>query len=188
MEFAKSMTFIIDARTTRFGNWMLTVRRWKFKWCANLDRNLSQIASNWSSLWKPWWKDIPKWAPYVKHSIVFIRNNKYNWPCHRKAPRRYYSTKEFVFNGKKVFSVKEVRDDKKFLDQGDLTKWFVLNDAPFREQIERFGDFPIATRFDKGEPRLLVTAVDIAEGIAVTFDSYKKSDGKRKTVYYPGTK
>ena len=38
------------------------------------------------------------------------------------------------------------------------------------------------------QPRLLVTAVDIAEGIAVTFDSYKKSDGKRKTVYYPGTK
>jgi len=30
--------------------------------------------------------------------------------------------------------------------------------------------------------------VDIAEGKTVTFDSYKKSDGKRKTVYLPGKK
>jgi NTE family protein len=65
---------------------------------------------------------------------------------------------------------------------------FVLNDAPLREQIDLFGDLPIATSFDKGEPRLLVTAVDIAEGIAVTFDSYKKLDGKRKTVYHPARK
>jgi NTE family protein len=65
---------------------------------------------------------------------------------------------------------------------------FVLNDAPLRELIDLFGDLPIATSFDKGEPRLLVTAVDIAEGIAVTFDSYKKLDGKRKTLYYPGRK
>jgi NTE family protein len=33
-----------------------------------------------------------------------------------------------------------------------------------------------------------VTAVDIAEGIPVVFDSYKKLGGKRKTVYYPRTK
>lgn len=64
----------------------------------------------------------------------------------------------------------------------------VLNDAPLQSQIELFGDFPIATRLDKGEPRLLITAVDIAEGVAVTFDSYKKADGKRKTVYYSGAK
>ena len=62
------------------------------------------------------------------------------------------------------------------------------HDIPLQLQIEAFGDFPIATSLDKGEPRLLVTAVDIAEGITVTFDSYKKSDGKRKTVYYPGRK
>lgn len=74
----------------------------------------------------------------------------------------------------------------KFLDES--TKRVVLNDIPLRQQIETFGDFPIATRFDKGEPRLLVTAVDIAEGIPVVFDSYKKLGGKRKTVYYPRTK
>jgi hypothetical protein len=64
----------------------------------------------------------------------------------------------------------------------------VLNDEPLQKQIETFGAFPIKSSFDKGEPRLLVTAVDIAEGITVTFDSYKKPDGKRKTVYYSGGK
>jgi predicted acylesterase/phospholipase RssA len=61
----------------------------------------------------------------------------------------------------------------------------LLNDEPLKKKIQEFGKFPIGTGFDKGQPRLLVTAVDIAEGITVTFDSYKKSDGKRKTVYYP---
>jgi NTE family protein len=62
------------------------------------------------------------------------------------------------------------------------------NDEPLKKLIEDFGKFPIGTCFDKGEPRLLVTAVDIAEGITVTFDSYKKSDSKRKTEYRSGEK
>jgi NTE family protein len=85
-----------------------------------------------------------------------------------------------------VFSSKESRPDNKFLDQS--ATWYMLNDVPLQLQIEAFGDFPIATRFDKGEPRLLITAVDIVEGETVVFDSYKKSDGKRKTVYYQGRK
>lgn len=80
----------------------------------------------------------------------------------------------------------KARPDLKFFD--DEAKWFVFNDEPLQKQIEIFGTFPIGTSFDKGEPRLLITAVDIAEGITVTFDSYKKSDGKRKTVYYSGRK
>jgi len=87
-----------------------------------------------------------------------------------------------------VFSIKTFRPDDKFLNKEPFALWMVLDDAPLQSQIELFGGLPIATRFDKGEPRLLITAVDIAEGIAVTFDSYKKADGKRKTVYYPGRK
>ena len=34
-----------------------------------------------------------------------------------EAARRYYSTKEFVYKGKKVFSIKDIRPDTKFLDQ-----------------------------------------------------------------------
>ena len=135
--------------------------------------------------WKPWTKDSPLWAPCAKESAhVEVLETK-NLAT-EEAARRYYSAKEFVFKGKKVFSSKEPRPDNKFFDQ--TATWYMLNDVPLQLQIEAFGDFPIATRLDKGEPRLLVTAVDIAEGITVTFDSYKKSDGKRKTVYYPGRK
>jgi NTE family protein len=35
----------------------------------------------------------------------------------------------------------------------------------------------------KGEPRLLLVAVDIQEAAAVVFDSYKKEDGTRKSQY-----
>jgi NTE family protein len=136
--------------------------------------------------WKPWTKDVPGWVPCAKQTTLQDEGkiDSINLAT-EEAARRYYSTKEFVFKGKKVFSIKDVRPDKKFLDEGGLTKWIILNDIPLREQIELFGGFPIATRFDKRQPRLLVTAVDIAEGMPVTFDSYKKLGGKRKTVYYP---
>jgi NTE family protein len=42
---------------------------------------------------------------------------------------------------------------------------------------------PIATCFEKGEPRLLVISVDAAEGTTVTFDSYENEQGKRETEY-----
>ncbi len=135
--------------------------------------------------WKPWTKDPPQWAPCAKESPHVECLDTKNLAT-EEAARRYYSAKEFVSKGKKVFSSKEPRPDNKFFDQN--ATWYMLNDVPLQLQIEAFGDFPIATRLDKGEPRLLVTAVDIAEGITVTFDSYKKSDGKRKTVYYPGRK
>jgi NTE family protein len=133
----------------------------------------------------PWWRP---WTTERTTRSHDDKNIKLKDLASEDAARRYYSTKEFVFKGRKVFSIKEVRPDNKFRDQGDLAKWVVLNDEPLKKRIEEFGKFPIGTRFDKGEPRLLVTAVDIAEGITVTFDSYKKSDGKRKTVYYPGRK
>ena len=129
--------------------------------------------------WEPWTEEFRNWKPDRK-KIVSIAS--------KEAARRYYSTIEFVYVGKKVFSIKTFRPDDKFLNKEPFAQWMVLDDAPLQSQIELFGDLPIATRFDKGEPRLLITAVDIAEGIAVTFDSYKKADGKRKTVYYPGRK
>jgi NTE family protein len=137
--------------------------------------------------WKPWTKDSPQWAPRAKETTTSTEKNMNTKDlASEEAARRYYSAKEFVSKGKKVFSSKEIRPDNKFFDQN--ATWYMLNDVPLQLQIEAFRDFSIATRFDKGEPRLLVTAVDIAEGETVVFDSYKKSDGKRKTVYYPGRK
>jgi predicted acylesterase/phospholipase RssA len=49
--------------------------------------------------------------------------------------------------------------------------------------LERFANFPIATAQEDNQPRLILVAVDVAEGIPVTFDSYPKEDGSRKTEY-----
>ncbi len=122
--------------------------------------------------WKPW-KD--KW-----------NEKKIEGIASEELARRYYSTKYFVFGGKKVFSTKEIRPDFKFMD-GD-NKQIVLNELPLKERIKEYGEFPIATSFESDQPRLLITALDIAEGITVTFDSYKKEDGTMKTTYFPGRK
>jgi NTE family protein len=54
---------------------------------------------------------------------------------------------------------------------------------PLRRSLERFAKFPIATTKEDDQPRLLLVAVDVADGVPVTFDSYPKADGSRKTEY-----
>jgi NTE family protein len=51
------------------------------------------------------------------------------------------------------------------------------------ESIEEYARFPILTDFKNKQPRLLVCSVDVAEGVTVTFDSYPKADGSRKSEY-----
>lgn len=52
-----------------------------------------------------------------------------------------------------------------------------------KESLEKFARFPISTSFEKGEPRLLLVAVDVQEATPVVFDSYEKEDGTRKSEY-----
>ena len=51
---------------------------------------------------------------------------------------------------------------------------------PLKQSLERFAKFPIATS-KKKIARALLVAVDVADGIPVTFDSFPKEDGSRKT-------
>lgn len=128
------------------------------------------------------------WHPWRKERCD-NENNLYTMMgslASEELARRYYSTKVFVFGGKKVFCAKDVRPDFKFWDENN--KRIVLNDLPLQERIKEFGEFPIATSFERNQPRLLITALDIAEGVTVTFDSYKKEDGTMKTTYLSGTK
>jgi NTE family protein len=105
-----------------------------------------------------------------------------------EAARRHYSVKEFLKSGAdKVYSpILPPKEDEKFFDQEN--KKMLYSKQPLQKSIERFAKFPIATNYDKGEPRLLVVSTDVAEGRTVTFDSYEKDidlNGKeiRKTVY-----
>ena len=100
-----------------------------------------------------------------------------------EAARRYYSVKEFLKSGvEKVFKpIYPPKEDKRFCDSQN--QWLVYDNQPLRNSIEKFAKFPIATSFEKGEPRLLVISVDAAEGTTVIFDSYEKEQGTRETEY-----
>ena len=61
--------------------------------------------------------------------------------------------------------------------------WFLHSSKPLQESIEKYVKFPILTDRKNMQPRLLVFSVDVAEGTTVTFDSYPKADGCRKSEY-----
>jgi predicted acylesterase/phospholipase RssA len=99
-----------------------------------------------------------------------------------ESARRYYGTKEFILKGvPNVFRPKTPKPDSRFFDPSNT--WYVYDNMPLKQSLERFAKFPISTSFENREPRLLLVAVDIQEGVPVVFDSYEKEDGTRKSVY-----
>jgi NTE family protein len=100
-----------------------------------------------------------------------------------EAARRYYSAREFSLIGvPNVFSPRIPLPDTKFLDLYGNT-WYRFSNEPLKRSLEKFTKFPIATSFEDNQPRLILVAVDVADGLPVTFDSYPKADGSRKTEY-----
>ena len=99
-----------------------------------------------------------------------------------KSARRYYSAKEFsIYGVPNVFYPHIPTNDSKFFDPDNT--WYRYSNEPLKRSLERFAKFPIATNQEANQPRLLLVAVDVADGIPVTFDSYPKEDGSRKTEY-----
>src|SRR5438094_1695522 len=99
-----------------------------------------------------------------------------------ESARRYISTKEFILKGvPNVFVPKMPLLDMRFFDP--LNTWYIYDNKPLKESLEKFARFPISTSFEKGEPRLLLVAVDVQEATPVVFDSYEKEDGTRKSEY-----
>ena len=129
---------------------------------------LSTSTPNISEALKQWKKEYEKGNPLI---------------ASEESERRYYSVKEFSKSGvEKVFKpIYPPKQDKRFCDSQN--QWLVYDNQPLRMSIEKFTKFPIATSFDKGEPRLLVVSVDAAEGTTVTFDSYESEQGKRESEY-----
>ena len=99
-----------------------------------------------------------------------------------ESARRYFSTKEFILKGvPNVFVPKIPLLDNRFFDPSNI--WYIYDNKPLKESLEKFARFPISTSFENGEPRLLLVAVDVQEAIPVVFDSYEKEDGTRKSEY-----
>ncbi|HET6730387.1 MAG TPA: patatin-like phospholipase family protein [Nitrososphaeraceae archaeon] len=99
-----------------------------------------------------------------------------------ESARRYISTKEFILKGvPNVFVPKAPMLDSRFFDPSNT--WYIYDNSPLKESLEKFAKFPISTSFENDEPRLLLVAVDVQDATPVVFDSYEKEDGTRKSEY-----
>lgn len=139
---------------------------------------------------KIWDSAIEKLQQFWTHLSVLSEAEKdpffdKRWETYRKfnesaalpeAARRWYATRQFLqYGAENVFKAPiEIRDEK-FFDR--FNTWYQYDNSPLRNSLTGCECFPIASRLDKLHPRLLMVAVDVKDGVAVTFDSYKKSDG-----------
>jgi len=72
-----------------------------------------------------------------------------------ESARRYFSTKEFILKGvPNVFVPKAPLLDNRFLDPSNT--WYIYDNRPLKESLEKFAKFPISTSLENGEPRLLL--------------------------------
>lgn len=102
-----------------------------------------------------------------------------------ESARRYYSVKMLlsgkVRNNMYYQCIPPIEDNKFFDNQ--YNSWLLHSNKPLQESIAKFAKFPILTDRKDGQPRLLIFSVDVSEGRTVTFDSYPKADGSRKSEY-----
>ena len=55
----------------------------------------------------------------------------------------------------------------------DFLPWWRYDYTPLRDYLSKFIDFPIKTSLEKGQPRLILTSVDIQDFTTIVFDSYQ---------------
>jgi predicted acylesterase/phospholipase RssA len=148
--------------------------------------------------------DLRYWYPYAPTSKDWVSQwniQKQLYPnlASGESARRYYSTKQFLCSGVPHVYLPQFstpcqpfngppRADYKFLDNFSVpvnNTWYIYTNQPLKESLARFAKFPIATSFDRKQPRLLLVSVDVQEGAVVTFDSYPKNENGiiRKSWY-----
>ena len=143
------------------GDWKKSIDKLEEFWKIQLSSN-----PDYKSFWLSWFmnKDNPNAAS-------------------EESARRYYSVQSFFMTGAaNVFTKPTAIDDNKFFDNY-FNKWYRSTYDPLKESIGKYAKFPIATSFDKKQPRLLVISVDVLDAATVTFDSYEKPNGKRESKY-----
>jgi NTE family protein len=124
------------------------------------------------------WDKVPGFTYWWDYMNKYVSRNI----ASGEAARRYYSAKEFSIKGvPAVFSPLMPHLDTRYFDPQNT--WYRFDSEPLKRSLERFAKFPIATSFNEEtqQPRLLLVSVDVAEGAAVTFDSYAREDGSRKS-------
>ena len=123
-------------------------------------------------------------ADSLFHKNSFVR---YSWDYMRtfnpdladtENARRFWSIFEFAFTPRGVPNMfrSVPHMGSKFLNPfTDFLPWWKYDFAPLKNYLSKFVDFPIKTRLEDGQPRLLLTSVDIQDfSSTVVFDSYEK--------------
>jgi NTE family protein len=119
---------------------------------------------------------------FVRNSLV---SNSWNYLrifnqgiADAESARRFWSIFEFAFSPRGVTNMyKSIPQmGSKFLNPfTDFLPWWRYDYTPLRNYLSEFIDFPIKTSLEKGQPRLLLTSVDIQDYTTpVVFDSYEK--------------
>ncbi len=140
----------------------------------------------WHSL-REMWNNF--WKPLIKQNIqgVSWRENYpydawyYGWPdkygpvANGETARRYFSTLYLSLIGTRNVMLPAItQPDLKFFSLTNLSRF---SNVPIENTIRMYWDpdsNPMKTRYEDGQPRLLLVSVDIQDATAVTFDSYRK--------------
>ncbi len=92
--------------------------------------------------------------------------------------RKFWSIFEFAFTPRGVTNLYNSipQMGSKFLNPfTDLLPWWKYDYTPLRNYLSKFVDFPIKTSLERGQPRLILTSVDIEDFTSpVVFDCYEK--------------
>jgi len=114
---------------------------------------------------------------FVRNSWDYLRTLS-SGIADAESARRFWSIFEFAFSPRGVTNMyKSIPQmGSKFLNPfTDFLPWWRYDYTPLRNYLSKFVDFPIKTSLEKGQPRLLLTSVDIQDyATPVVFDSYEK--------------
>jgi NTE family protein len=135
--------------------------------------------------------DLSNWWPFCRDKKMWLstwedRHNIQGKAARGEAARRYFSAKESLYAGSEnVFSQDSIEHDSRFMDNSYpvVNIWHKYSNENLKKSIEKYTSFPIATALEERTPRLLMVSTDVEKGEAVTFDSYEKEDGSRKSEY-----
>jgi NTE family protein len=156
--------------TVLLGHYLKNNNNWK--------GSAEKILEFWKGLMCPTMADdLFERNPFFRNSWEYLHTTNPSI-ADAESARRFWSIFEFAFTPRGVPNVYQCIPvwGSKFLNPfTDFLPWWRYDYTPLRNYLSKFIDFPIKTSLEKGQPRLLLTSVDIQDyATPVVFDSYEK--------------
>ena len=151
--------------------WNSLVNNWWDYW--------HNLRDGWNNFWKPHidqnkqltsWRDV---YPFI--TWYYWWPDKYGPIASGETARRYFSLAYLSMCGtRNVMLPPIVQPDMKFFSPSSLLRF---SNTPMEATIRNYWNDeknPIKTRFENGQPRLLLVGVDVQDATTATVDSYRK--------------